>query len=240
MHLKSLLVTLAFVPLAVYGQGAIDTNRPGFTSTTAVVKPGQWQLETGLDYTHGNGSERSWSIPVAEIRVGVAAQTELFLNSITWGRQESDQGDNSGLKDMALGVKYRMTGEDAGFSTALLGQLSVPVGDKAFSSDRWDPTLGFVWASNGLPISGTIKASKFKPGYQLDNGLKWVFSARDSTVAFLEWEANLPEHGDDTHWLNIGWQLISGQNMQVDLNGGAGLNNATADYRIGAGFSYRF
>jgi hypothetical protein len=198
-------------------------------------------METGLDYVRGSGSTRTWSLPVAEFRVGVADRLELFVNGISWTWQDSGHADHNGLKDMGAGLKLNLSGGDSHFSTALLGQVSVPVGDDHFTSDRWDPTIAFIWANNsGLPLSGMVKVSKFKSGYQLDNGLKWVFQPGESVTTFLEWEANAPENGDDTHWMNLGCQLLRSSETQLDINAGVGLNSATDDYRLGVGFSHRF
>jgi len=219
----------------------IDTNRPGFTFSAAVVDPGQWQLETGFDYVRGNGSARSWSLPVAEVRLGIVDRLEFFLNGISWGWQDSGSTQNNGFKDMGVGLKYNLTGSDSAVSTALLAQLSVPVGDSEFTSDRWDPAIAFIWASNSaVPLAGTFKVSKFESGYQLDNGLKWAFPMGDSVTTFIEWEANMPEAGGDTHWMNLGFQLLRSSDTQLDLSAGVGLNRAADDYRLGIGFSHRF
>jgi hypothetical protein len=231
------LIALPSVSLAQ----AIDTNRPGFTSSPAVVARGQWQMETGLDYSRGSDSSRTWSLPVAEFRVGLTDRLEFFLNGISWTWQDSDQADHNGFKDMGAGIKFSLSGDDSLFSTALLGQLSVPVGDSNFTSDRWDPTVAFIWASNSdVPISGTVKISKFKSGYQLDNGLKWAFPIGGSVTTFIEWEANVPESGGNTHWMNLGYQLLRSSDTQLDINAGVGLTSLTDDYRLGVGFSHRF
>ena len=69
---------------------------------------------------------------------------------------------------------------------------------------------------------------------------KWAAAAGDSGTVFVEWEANLPEEGDDTHWMNFGYQLLQRGHIQFDLNGGLGLNSDADDYRLGIGFSYSF
>jgi hypothetical protein len=238
---KIQVLALAWLPLATMAQSPIDTNRPGFTSSPNTVARGQWQLETGIDYNRGSGSSKTWSLPAAEIRLGIGDRLEGFVNGINWTQSESNQADQEGFKDIGAGLKWNLTGNEAAFSTALLGQFSVPVGDSNLTSDRWDPTVGFIWAANrGLALSGAIKTSKLKSGYQVDNGLKWAAAAGDSGTVFVEWEANLPEEGDDTHWMNFGYQLLHRGHIQFDFNGGLGLNSDNDDYRLGVGFSYSF
>jgi hypothetical protein len=176
-----------------------------------------------------------------EICIGIGDGLEAFVSGINWTWQEHNKAEQEGFKDINAGLKWNLSRRDGAFSTALLGPFSIPVGDNALTGDRWDPTAAFIWAGNrDLALSGTVKVSKFKSGCQLGNGLKWAFPAGNSGTFFVEWEANLPEGGDDAHWMNFGDQLLSGANSQLDINGGLGLNNDSDDYRAGLGFSHRF
>lgn len=234
------LVVCAFVLQGVAVGQTIDTNRPGFSFSPNVVEPGQWQLETGISYTQSNDNSRTTSLPLAEIRTGVGSGVEVFLSSLSWSDASSAGSNTSGLVDMALGTKIKISDADARTKMALLFQLSVPTGDSNFSSDRWDPGIALVWAHSGaFPIAGTVKVSDFHSGFQLDNGLKLPFSWSEAHSGFVEWEANLPEGGGSTHWLNGGYQWLIKDHMQIDFNAGLGLNDRAADYRLGIGFSIR-
>ncbi len=220
---------------------SIDTNRPGFSFSPGVVGLGQWQLETGINYTRSDDDTRTISLPAAEIRIGVADQLEVFVSSLSWSETKSSINESSGLVDMAVGAKVNVSNAEAKTQMALLFQLSVPLGDDSFSSDRWDPSLAFIWAHKGdIAIAGTVKVSKFQSGYQLDNGLKVPFSWGDVHSGFVEWEASLPEDGGTTHWLNGGYQWLPSDRNQLDFNAGLGLNDRAGDYRLGVGFSIRF
>lgn len=232
-------VTLS-ISTPTWGQ-TIDTNRPGFSYSANTVPKGVWQLETGIDFTHFSSSSESTSLPVAEVRWGVAQQIEVFTSGISWTDNDNNGGSSSGFTDINIGTKLGISDQDAITKMAFLFQLSVPVGEDGFTSDRWDPTAAFIWShEGGFPIAGTVKLSKFRSGFQLDNGLKLPFSFNDRHGAFVEWEANLPEDGGSTHWLNGGYQYFLADHMQLDVNAGLGLNERTGDYRLGVGFSYRF
>jgi hypothetical protein len=234
-----IIVCVFVLPDEVVGQ-AIDTNRPGFSFSPNVVAPGQWQLETGIFHTRSNDGTRTTSLPRAEIRRGVDSQVEVFISSLSWLETSSADSNTSGLVDMALGTKIKISDAAAMTQMALLFQISVPTGDSDFSSDRWDPSVAFIWAHGGdLSIAGTVKVSEFHSGYQLDNGLKVPFSWSDTHSGFIEWEANMPEGGGDTHWLNGGYQWLIEDHIQLDINAGLGLNDRAADYRVGVGFSIR-
>ena len=233
------VICVLILPGRVFGQ-AIDTNRPGFSFSPNVVGTGQWQLETGISYTRDNDDAHTTSLPLAELRTGVSDRVEVFLSSLSWSKATSATDNTSGLVDMALGTKIKISDKEASTQTALLFQLSVPTGDSNFSSDRWDPSAAFIWSHSGaLAVAGTVKVSEFSSGFQLDNGLKLPFTWGDAHTAFVEWEANLPEDGGNMHWLNGGYQLLLKEHMQFDFNAGLGLNDRTADYRLGVGFSIR-
>jgi hypothetical protein len=238
--MRAIALTLLAVP-GLVGAKAIDTNRPGFSFSPNVVERGQWQLETGISYTRSDSDTSTISLPTAEIRLGLASQVEVFLASLGWSETSTSGGDTSGLVDMVLGSKVRISGAGDRTQMALLLQLSVPTGDDSFTSDRWDPSFAFIWSHSGdFAIAGTVKISEFRSGYQLDNGLKVPFSLGEAGNAFVEWEANLPEGGGSTHWLNGGYQRVIEDRMQFDFNAGLGLNDRAGDYRLGMGFSISF
>jgi hypothetical protein len=241
---SNLLRAAAFASLILSAEAfaqPIDTNRPGFSFTPGVVERGQIQLETGLQHDRPDNDSRSTHLPLAELRFGVADQIEVFVSSLSWTETEAGANTSSGLVDPAIGTKFSIGNSSSKTRMALLFQLSVPIGDESFSSDRWDPGAAFVWTHDSrIPLAGTVKISKFREGFQLDNGLKLPFSFADRHSGFIEWEANIPEHGDDTHWLNGGYQWLMDERMQLDLIVGLGLTDETGDYRLGIGFSYRF
>ncbi len=230
-------VVFSIASMPVHAQ-AIDTNRPGFSFTTGVVASGQWQLESGIGYTRNSNGSNAVTLPQAEFRYGVGSDVEVFVSSLTW--LDNSRG-SSGLVDPNVGAKVAFGDPGAALAMALLFEVSVPIGDSDLSNDRWNPSLGFVWSYSGnLPLAGTAKLSKFGDDYQFDNGLKLPFEIRDGQSAFVEWEANFPENGGSSHWLNGGYQLLREQRMQFDASAGIGLNDRAGDYRFGVGFSYRF
>jgi hypothetical protein len=234
-------ILMLILPGTVFSQ-VVDTNRPGFSFTPGVVPVGRWQLETGISYDRFNSSSDSTSLPLAEARFGLTDGVELFVSSVNWVDRTNGTSSSSGLADMAVGTKLALTGAEAKTRMALLFQVSLPVGDSDFTSDRYDPSAAFIWTYNGrVPMAGTVKVSRFREGFQLDNSFKLPFSLGGAHSTFVEWEANLPEGpGNDTHWINGGYQWLLNDRTQLDANAGFGLNDRAGDYRLGAGFSVLF
>ena len=219
---------------------SIDANRPGFSFTTGVVPNGRWQLETGVAYARPGSNSRTTSLPLAEVRYGVSDDLEVFVSSLNWSRRELGNSDRSGLVDANVGIKVA-AGDRGLLRSAVLFQLSVPIGDSDFSSDDWDPSVAYVWAYDSrIPLAGTVMVSNFDGTYQLSNGFQLPFSISDRQNAFLEWEVNLPEGGNDAHWLNGGFMWLLDDRRQIDIEAGVGLNDTAGDYRLSAGFSILF
>lgn len=218
----------------------IDANRPGFSFTTGTVPDGRWQLETGVAYARPGSNSRTTALPFAEIRYGVADDMEIFVSSLNWANSEVGNRDTSGLLDANVGIKIAAGGGER-LRSAVLFQLSVPIGDNDFSSDEWDPGIAYVWAYDGrVPLVGTVMVRDTGDRYQLDNGLQLPYSLNDRQTVFVEWEANLPEGGNDAHWLNGGLMWLLDDRRQIDFEAGVGLNDTAGDYRLSAGFSIFF
>ena len=229
--------------LAVAMSGAaqtVDTNRPGFSFTPGTVPAGRWQLESGIAHDRPDSDSRSTTAPVAELRYGLSERAEVFVSGLSWTTVDAPGGDVDGFADVTFGSKLALL-SDGAWATALLLQVTAPLGDDELTSDSWDPSAAFVWTHSGaLPLAGTFKVSDFDGQLQVDNSLKLPLALGGPHSMFFEWEANLPEGGDDAHWLNGGYQFLASERVQFDINFGVGLNDAAGDYRFGIGFSQLF
>ena len=236
------LSLLCAAPVAT-AQDMINTNRPSFSTSPVVLKPGVWQLETGIDYQRDNSGAGSYSVtlPAASLRYGLREDIEVLLDWSGVSRVSSGGQSETGVTDASVGIKIQISEDNARTAFAFVADLSIPIGDAAFSSDRWNPSIGVAWASSAsLDWAGTTKITKNGSDYQLDNGVLLSFATSENSTAFVEWEANIPESGSDTHKLNGGYVWWRGSNVQFDVNASLGLNDQAADYGLGLGWSYRF
>ena len=233
----------AFMLLAVVMSSAaqtVDTNRPGFSFTPGTAPAGRWQLETGIAHDRTDSDASSTTAPIAELRYGVSDRAEVFVSGLSWTSVDAPGGNVDGLADVTFGTKFALP-SGGPWATALLLQVTAPLGDDEITSDSWDPSAAFVWTHSGaLALAGTVKVSDFDGQLQVDNSLKLPLSLGGPHSMFFEWEANLPEGGDDAHWLNGGYQFLASERVQFDINFGVGLNDAAGDYRVGIGFSQLF
>jgi hypothetical protein len=224
-------------------QDRIYTNRPGFSVSPYVLKPGVWQLESGIHYEKGNQGAGSslLSLPLPSVRYGLMDETEVLLEWDGISRFRSDNNNATGITDPSIGVKFQLTEDQAAAAFAFQVGLSLPIGEDEFSSNSWDPSIGLAWAHSGsLLLAGTAVLRKSGGDYQVDNGIKIILETSTNSSGFFEWEANIPNSGGVVHKLNGGFLWLPAPHMQWDINAQVGLNDRAPDYGLGLGFSYRY
>src|SRR5688500_2105944 len=111
------------------------TDRPDFTETSFAVPRGSLQLESGFTYTDEGGSGgHVLNLPELLIRYGFAPRTELRIGTPEFVRVRNG-GRIDGMSDMSLGFKRQFGPDDAPYGYALIGAVSLPVGEGDLTSD---------------------------------------------------------------------------------------------------------
>jgi hypothetical protein len=238
---------LAHLPGAnvVFAQdlGPINTERPSFSSSPLALPTGFWQIEAGYQYTRnvGSNSSKDHTLPNALLRFGFHERLEIQLNWSGYTRLISDGAKTKGLKDASLGVKWQVNRADAAVAIGLFAGVSLPVGDKEFTSDDYDPEFAVFWTHSGrLDWFGTAKWSESGNKYKLENAVGINFSATQNTGGYIEYKGSFPEGLGPAHDLNFGVTWLFSDDLQVDLNGGVGLNKRASDFFVGTGIAYRW
>jgi hypothetical protein len=126
---------------------AINTARPSFSSPATTLERGHWQIEGGYQFTSNNddGVESdNHTIPQVLLRLGLNERFEANLFWSGYTDIDSNSGDVDGANDVAVGISYQITPDDAQLAMGAFVTLSLPVGSDEFSSDGADPGLGFA------------------------------------------------------------------------------------------------
>ncbi len=232
------------------------TDRPDFTESTLAVPLGRVQIEAGLTFTRdGAGGGRhaeSFEAPEALLRVGLIRGFELRIGAPSYAWEDDGSAELDGLTDMGIGFKLEL-GEQSGArpSLALLGELSIPTGDREFTSDEVDPTVIVAWAydlgESGWSVAGNVGASsisdssgdrfeEFSSSLALGIPLTGSLGAYAEYYGFYRHDAGAgPEH-----YFNAGLNHLIDNNTQLDFRVGLGLNGNADDFFTGAGVSFRF
>jgi hypothetical protein len=183
------------------------------------------------------------------VRIGVVEGMELRLGWGGWEREEEGGVVDEGAADAALGLKVRLwEARGARPQAALLAGVSVPVGERGRSSERYDPALRLAFAHD-LPAGVGL-------GYNL--GMAWAgeesrleytvtagFGLSERLGAFVELFGDAPVEAPGggagpAHAADAGLTLLLGPRLQLDLAAGAGLSDEAPDRFFTAGLSVRW
>ncbi len=265
------LLLLPVAPAAADDAAELVTDRPDQTESSLVVPRGSYQLELG--WTFFRDDQDGVHVEVHEapgtlLRVGLSEKVELrigwagFIDAEA-GRAGGATGNaagrfevgDDGIGDAELGAKIHLAEERGGRpEIALLLSTSVPVGDDAFTTDRFDPALRLALAhtlservSLGYNLGLAFESSRGDDGEEdtlsyafYTVALGWALS--DRWGAFVELYGDVPASasGGPANAFDGGFTYLVRDNLQLDFAGGAGLSEAADDWFVGLGLSVRF
>ncbi len=128
-------------------------------------------------------------------------------------------------------------------------RLSIPTGDKDFSSDRLDPELRTILTyalDERVGLFGNVNiatpTSHEKRFVQVSSSLGLSATIRETVSGFIEYFGYYPVDvaAGSGHFLQTGILYLLTYHIQLDARVGAGLNRGTDDVLTGAGLSWRF
>lgn len=232
------------------------TDRPDITESSNVVPKGFVQLEAGYLFTTDKMNDirtSSHQVPNALFRIGVHDQAELRIVVNGVSLRTVGGALQRGAVDAQVGTKIHFW-EERGWlpETSLIAMLTLPVGDREFSSERLDP-------SALLSVSYTLSeklsvGSNFGPAWVTDESdgrdtlgqFNWTLSFGyeffEGFGMFYEIFGNqsLSDKGKDAQSFDAGLTYLATPNIQLDASAGVGLNSAADDFFAGAGITVRF
>ena len=229
----------------------IETDRPTFSLSPNTIPKGRIQIETGYTFSLEKASPdvKTHNFPETLVRIGLTERTELRVEwpNLTY----IDNGrDVNGFNDLALGFKVQAL-QQQGVRPRLsfVGRLSIPTGDKNFSSDRLDPLFRTIltYALNKrVGLFGTVNigspTSQGTRYVQVSSSLGLSAAIRDRLTGFVEYFGLYPRDvaSGSANFLQTGVLYHLTYNLQLDVRVGGGLTRGTDDFLTGAGISWRF
>lgn len=241
-YLAALLI--ASVPTVLAAQAPITPDRPGIGSGATVLAPGLVQLETGVSGSSADGLDQ-YAIGEVLVRGGVrGVEVQLFGNSFVVQRSEAFPAlDEEGFEDAGVGLKIPLIrGAGDRLDLSLQGLLTAPTGGALFTNDEW---IGAVNALADVALSdragvsvnlgveegvGVLDASYsviVTPGIALGDG----FGVYGGWAGFFS-------DGGDANYGEAGLTYLASDDVQVDMNGGWGLDSDA--WFLGAGVAMRW
>lgn len=254
MKYLPLLATLAAAQAADF-QRELSADRPDTTESPFTVEPGRFQIESSLwaygrDRTGGTETQ-AWTVAETNFKIGLAADHDLQFVVRPYVR-ESQRGfansDAEGFGDVEVRWKWNLWGNDGGSSAlGLMPFVSLPT-QTAVSSGEWEGGAILTWATDlpggwGLGIQGEVDRVWDEDSRRHEwDFLHSIVTGHDltETVAFyLEYFGVAGAHPYEAN-LSAGLTWAIGSNLQLDLGGVYGLNDAAEDHSVFQGITFRF
>jgi len=236
-------VFLFLLASSAFAQDAdlINPDRPGIADGSAVVGPGIFQLEAGLERDHASDG-RSTATPLL-LRYGINKTFEMRVE----GNGYIHADGANGFAPVSIGMKYHFA--DAP-SLGVIARVFVPSGSGVQRSHATavdvrlaaDINLSEKWALN--PNIGI--ASQDDGDGRFTSGLAALtlqYNISDHANVFVDGAMQSPEqHGGTISLIaDVGWALIVGRNTQLDASVGWGAHGTTPPtVFVAAGISRRF
>ncbi len=223
------------------------TDRPDQTESATVVPRGLLQVETGYLFAR-EGSVDSHAAPGTLFRIGLGGRTELRLGHA--GVMGTEGGRGAG--DSELGAKVNLIPRADGWQPelALLGGLSLPTGDRRFSSGGADPSFRVAFAHelrSGLSLGYNAGAAWESSADHPDRDAFVLYSLAlgvgltDRLGAFFEVFGDRQVTGPIATSVSAdsGLTFLLTEVIQLDVSVGRGLRGPADDLFVGTGLSLR-
>jgi hypothetical protein len=239
-------------PMAQVAPAPIASDRPSYSTGTAITPVGFPLLETGLTYYRADGVNLL-AVGEATLRVGVAPRAELRLTAPNYNMVRPDPFRADGLGDAGAGVKVTLKEGPAEAGTfepglALLAGVSLPTGSQAFTGDQVLPSASFIagWSlTDRVGLTANLIWAQARSGggtvdtYAAVGGVS--FSHTDKFGSFYEvFSTRGPSGNWDDPYLTGGVTYLLTPRFQLDAHWGFRTSGPGDAYYLGTGFSRRF
>jgi hypothetical protein len=244
-------------PAAPQEEEALCADRPGLSSSTCTVEPGRVQVELAIDWSfQEEGGSRTDTVLAGDtvVRVGLDEQTELQAGWTAYGHVRERSGGivtrNNSVGDAFVGLRRALHDRD-GFSAAVQGRISIPIGGDAIGAGDWGAELRVPLAlergGHTLLLTPAIAAAPDADGdgrhlaYGLVAGFGFNLSERLSAVLDLAVSRDEDPLDATTQALAaFALALEVTKNLQLDAGLVLGLNRQSPDLELYLGAAGRF
>jgi len=248
---KIIALMLMAIPCCLAAQEAVDgdvisTDRPGVYTGTDIMPQGRWQWEQGLSYEAdktGGSTVHLVNFSNTLLRFGLTRNAELRLQ-VDGLYMHSDGESITGLCPIVVGTKVKLhETQNALPNVALLANLVIPSGKRAFRADHIAPQL-YALFSNDLNDQLNLT---YNVGLEWDGegaspttfvALCLGYSPTDNVGVFAEGYGYMHKHTSSQWSIDGGVSWIVRPHVQLDLSGGVLLSHFGKDLFVAVGVSW--
>ena len=232
------------------------SDRPDFTEASSVVGLGVLQIESGYTYTYDDdGTNRTigHTYPETLFRYGILANWLEFRFATSYSDTDTNGLNERGADDLYLGFKIGLTVQEGlRPEMALIPQMTVPSGSEDTTSG--DVLAGLNWLygwdiSDRISTAGSTQFNRALDETTDEAYTEWAqswtvgYGLTDNLGGYTEYYGFYPSGADTAgveHYFNGGFAYSLNNDIQLDIRGGKGLNDAADDYFVGTGIVVRF
>jgi hypothetical protein len=240
--------------------GPICTDRPTKSNAACTVPEGMVQVEADLfNWTRiATGSARAdvlvYSNPVAKYGLGPKSDIQLGIAPLVEVRSRAggQTVSQSGVGDLTMRFKRRLTGPDDSVQIALLPFVKAPTAERGIGNGEWE---GGVIVPVQMPVGTAtltlvpqlnLLADALAPDQrhlELQGviNIAYPIAARTTLAAELWTSQNWDPAGTVRQYsADTAVSYLLNDALQLDVGGNFGLNQATPDVQLYIGVSARF
>lgn len=238
----------------------LASDRPDFTEASCTVGRRVLQIESGYTFTRNNNAgevTKSHSFPESLLRWGVYADWLELRVAYNHGILHVPSGGGpfaslSGPEDIYLGMKLGLTSQHGWLpEMALMPQMTVPTGGDELSADQILPGVNWLYGwdvTERINTGGSTQLNKaidddLQTYYELAQSWTIGYVLTERLSAYTEWFCLLPTGANvakPEYYFDGGFTFRLTNNLQLDVRGGVGLNDAAGDFFVGSGAVVRF
>ena len=239
----------------------ICADRPGKAWATCTVLPGHVEVDVGIagwSLQKGAG-ERDAELAVGEteVRFGLTDRSEIAFDIAPYVRASSRgagrHDSESGVSDLTIFSKNRLTADDAAVELAIVPLVKIPMAKRSLGNGKWEAALL-------APVNYAVPNSPLS--IALTPELDWVADADGrghhlamAQVAGIGWQASDKVNLSAELWGAWDWDppgttrqvsadgavaYLLSNDVQLDAGANFGLNRNTPEVELYAGFAARF
>ena len=237
---------MALGPL--FAQDGVSPDRPGFGNGTSIVTG--LQLEAGYEYSKVEKTKTN-VFGLVTLRIPYKSWIEFRVGGSSFASQSGSGSSVSEFQDLSLGSKFLLLKGSDHFEltnprVTLIVESTVPTGGNNFGSDQAQPgtsisagwPLNEKWSANVNLFYLSAYDGSRSNDFSGVVSLGYVLGTRLST--YFETYALYPESGGSRQYIGHGWAYLPNPSLQIDFNGGVGLNGDSPDFFAGLGVACRF
>lgn len=234
----------------------ICADRPAKANGACTVPAGHWQLElSAVDWTRtttGGSRTDVSSFGATVVKLGLGDRSDMEVGWSPYVRVHSRGATASGIGDVVVRYKQRLTRSDAPIQAGLIPFVKLPTADHDIGNDRVEgglaapisfslaPTVSLTLGPE-LDLLADGDGRGYHPGVTNLVNLG-INPAPGLTLSAELWNnVNFDPAGAVKQWsADAAVAYAAGKRIQLDAGANVGLNRATPDAEVYAGVSVLF